>query len=118
MCGRMRTQYAVPSASTKGSIMSIFEGFVAQLEGGWYLESGLSVADIQLANMVDIHLPLFPIHMKAFPKLTAHHARVFATPEIEAYCSGAQRPANFWGSDWLQARGGKGWLAEQLEGAM
>lgn len=38
--------------------------------------SGISIADIALFNMVDIHLPLFPIEMKNFPGLLAMHARI------------------------------------------
>ena len=56
--------------------MAIFEKFAAELNGGYYCKSGISIADIALFNMVDCHLPLFPIHMTAFPALLAHHKKI------------------------------------------
>ena len=56
--------------------MAIFEKFADELDGGYYCKSGISIADIALFNMVDCHLPLFPIHMAAFPALLAHHKKI------------------------------------------
>ena len=98
----------LPAGSTGGSIMAIFEMLVARCgEGATYCESGLTLADIQLFNMVDVHLPLFPRHMAAFPALLALHARVAALPAIATYLASEKRPSHFWGSEWLAARGGK-----------
>lgn len=58
--------------------MAIFEKFATELSGGYYCKSGISIADIALFNMVDCHLPLFPLHMKAFPALLAHHKKIQA----------------------------------------
>eukprot|EP01043_Picozoa_sp_COSAG02_P002180 COSAG02_NODE_49_length_45106_cov_298.436177_37_plen_103_part_00 len=58
--------------------MAIFEKFAAELGGGYYCKSGISIADIALFNMVDCHLPLFPLHMKAFPALLTHHKKIQA----------------------------------------
>jgi glutathione S-transferase len=68
----------LPQASTGGSVMAIFEKFATELGGGYYCKSGISIADIALFNMVDCHLPLFPLHMNAFPALLAHHAKIQA----------------------------------------
>ena len=51
--------------------------------------------------MVDTHLPLFPVHMKAFPALLAFHQKSGAEKGIAAYLKSDKRPSNFWGSDWL-----------------
>ena len=51
--------------------------------------------------MVDCHLPLFPVHMKAFPALLAFHQKIGAEKGIAAYLKSDKRPSNFWGSDWL-----------------
>ena len=58
--------------------MAIFEKFAAELNGSYYCKSGISIADIALFNMVDYHLPLFPLHMNAFPALLAHHKKIQA----------------------------------------
>lgn len=68
----------LPQASTGGSVMAIFEKFATELGGGYYCKSGISIADIALFNMVDCHLPLFPLHMNAFPALLAHHGKIEA----------------------------------------
>ena len=68
----------LPQASTGGSVMAIFEKFTTELNGSYYCKSGISIADIALANMVDCHLPLFPSHMNAFPALLAHHKKTMA----------------------------------------
>ena len=70
----------LPKASTRGSIMAIFvrsppspapslpqgpssarvrwlqEKFAAELKGGYYCSSGISIADIALFNMIDCHV--------------------------------------------------------------
>eukprot|EP01048_Picozoa_sp_COSAG05_P001111 COSAG05_NODE_35_length_27765_cov_221.324719_17_plen_222_part_00 len=77
----------LPAASTGGSVMAIFEFLVEKAFSSGqdtYCASGLTLADIQLFNMVDIHLPLFPVHMAAFPTLLALHKSVGAIPEIAA----------------------------------
>lgn len=75
----------------------------------YFVASGISIADIVLMNTVDIHLSLFPIAMRAFPTLLALHARISAEPAIAEYLSSSRRPAQFWGSEWLASRAGRGW---------
>ena len=51
------------TSTTGATVMATFERIVqhrVSTQHLWFVQSGLSIADIALMNMVDIHLPLFP----------------------------------------------------------
>ena len=57
------------------------------------LGAQLSIADIAVADVVDMHIRIYDEQFKeAFPALTAHHAAVFAAPGIAAYVASDKRP--------------------------
>jgi len=62
---------------------------------GWAVGNDFSIADIQLFDIVDMHLrdQLFPNEMKNFPALVAHHGRVAALENIANYLKSDKRPS-------------------------
>lgn len=54
--------------------------------------SGMTVADIALWELCDLHMRIWPKEMAAeYPELAAHHAKVAAVPGVKAYLEGPQR---------------------------
>lgn len=69
---------------------------------GFVVGSTLTIADIQLFDIVDLHLreALFPSQLKThYPALVAHHDRVAAVPGIAKYLASPRRSAKINGSD-------------------
>lgn len=65
-------------------------------EAGRVVGGRMSIADIQLFDIVDLHLrdAAFPAEMRdRFPKLVAHHDSVAKLPRIRAYLDSARRQA-------------------------
>lgn len=63
---------------------------------GFVVGQQLTIADIQLFDVIDIHLrdALFPEELKKeYPLLVAYHARIAQTPAIAAYLTSPRRAA-------------------------
>eukprot|EP01024_Parvocaulis_polyphysoides_P028037 TRINITY_DN25346_c0_g2_i6.p2 TRINITY_DN25346_c0_g2~~TRINITY_DN25346_c0_g2_i6.p2 ORF type:complete len:119 (+),score=22.11 TRINITY_DN25346_c0_g2_i6:102-458(+) len=59
---------------------------------GFVVGDSLSVADIQLFDIVDLHVRIFGDLIKqTYPELLAHFDRVAAIPEIKSYLDGPLR---------------------------
>eukprot|EP00039_Didymoeca_costata_P024377 m.10130 g.10130 ORF g.10130 m.10130 type:complete len:231 (+) comp4205_c0_seq1:105-797(+) len=68
---------------------------------GFFVSEKLSIADIQLFDLVDLHLrpALFPEDMKAFPKLMALHAKISGHPGVAEYLGSEARPIKINGNE-------------------
>lgn len=59
---------------------------------GWAVGSGLTIADILLYDITDVHLRAFGVQFSgAYPDLVTHHARVAALPGIKAYVGSSKQ---------------------------
>ena len=63
---------------------------------GFSVGNKISIADIQLFDLVDLHLratgPCGPEAMQAFPHLLRLHATVGAMPKLKAFLESGRRP--------------------------
>mmetsp|Transcript_8617 Transcript_8617/g.12858 ORF Transcript_8617/g.12858 Transcript_8617/m.12858 type:complete len:224 (-) Transcript_8617:128-799(-) len=60
---------------------------------GFAVGGRLSIADIQLFDIVDLHLrPVFPGVMQAFPNLLALHKTVSEIPAVKGFLNSTRRP--------------------------
>ncbi|KAL4429045.1 hypothetical protein ABPG77_006084 [Micractinium sp. CCAP 211/92] len=81
--------------SCKGAHMLYVQNFVQKHgKDGFAVGGKLSIADIILFNLVDMHKRVFGERFdQAYPALAAHHAKVAALPTVAAYLAGPNRPA-------------------------
>lgn len=82
--------------STGGAHFAYLCNLLKRNQGGegFAVGSALSIADIQLFDLMDLHLRIFQRELQsAYPELVGHHGRVGATPGIKAYCKGPKRVA-------------------------
>ena len=73
------------------AVVSSFRPFERALEGlSVLVGAALTVADVALYDILDVHLRLWPDALAAaeFPRVHAHRAAVAAEPAIAAYLSG------------------------------
>ncbi|KAL4430770.1 hypothetical protein ABPG75_006026 [Micractinium tetrahymenae] len=82
-------------AATYGAHMAFLDRLLARSSSGYYLDSGLSVADIVMTVNMQLHLGAFSRERLAeqWPSLMALHDRVLALPRIAAYLAGPLHPA-------------------------
>lgn len=86
------------SSRNGGAHFQFLENFLKRNNNGaaWAVGSAFSIADLQLFDIVDLHLreQLFPSEVREkFPLLTAHHDRVAGEPKIAAYLASDKRPS-------------------------
>ncbi|KAL4430769.1 hypothetical protein ABPG75_006025 [Micractinium tetrahymenae] len=82
-------------ATTYGAHMALLDRLLARSSSGYYLDSGLSVADIVVTFFMQLHMEMFSCESLAeqWPSLMALHDRVLALPRIAAYPAGPLHPA-------------------------
>ena len=92
--------FAAESVTTRngGAHFQYLENFLKRHNdgAGWAVGDSLTIADIHLFDIVDLHLreQLFPQEVKdKFPLLVAHHDRVAKEANIAAYLSSDKRPS-------------------------
>uniref|UniRef100_A0A7S0V6R1 glutathione transferase n=1 Tax=Polytomella parva TaxID=51329 RepID=A0A7S0V6R1_9CHLO len=69
-------------------------------ESGFCLESGISMADFCLFDLVDLHIRIFEDKMNSiFPDLVEFHARMSELPGVKEYVAGPLRLARINGND-------------------
>ncbi|KAL4425321.1 hypothetical protein ABPG75_009337 [Micractinium tetrahymenae] len=80
------------AATAKGAHTAFLSRLLAASGSGWFVESGLTVADISAAVVVSLHLRIYGRDRFAgqWPTLVALHDRVMALPRIAAYRQGPQ----------------------------
>lgn len=90
-----------PATSTErngGAHFAYLESILAK--GPYMVGDSLSIADIAVFDIVDLHLRIFDAEMRAaYPGLTAHHARVTAIPGVAAYLASPLRLPKVNGND-------------------
>eukprot|EP00051_Salpingoeca_urceolata_P009027 m.110769 g.110769 ORF g.110769 m.110769 type:complete len:223 (+) comp16076_c0_seq3:140-808(+) len=85
-----------------GAHFYYLDQFLERSSSHFVVGDKLSIADLQLFDLVDLHLrdALFPTQMReTFPKLAEHHDRIAAIKEIAAYLGSEQRPSKINGSE-------------------
>ena len=86
--GQLAAGGGLPGSAASGVVA--LEVLVRQLPAGqYYAPSGISIADLGLFDVVDVHLPIFPRAMAAFPNLLALYARVKRKPGVVQYLAGS-----------------------------
>ncbi|KAL4420374.1 hypothetical protein ABPG77_002314 [Micractinium sp. CCAP 211/92] len=82
--------------ATFGAHMAFLGRLLARSSSGYFLESGLSVADINVTVMLLFHMEVFSRERLAeqCPSLMALHDRVLALPRIAAYLASPLHPPN------------------------
>ncbi|PSC72458.1 flagellar associated isoform B [Micractinium conductrix] len=79
-------------ARNGGAHFAYLSNLVKHYGGDWAVGSSLSIADILLFDITDVHVRAFGEQFKdAYPELVAHHARVAAQPGIAAYLSSGKQ---------------------------
>ena len=68
---------------------------------GFFVGNKLSIADIQLFDLVDLHLrpACSPDHMQAYPNLLRLHSVVAGLPRIKEFVESDKRPAKVNGNN-------------------
>ncbi|KAL4420375.1 hypothetical protein ABPG77_002315 [Micractinium sp. CCAP 211/92] len=81
--------------ATFGAHMAFLDRLLARSSSGYFLESGLSVADINVAVVMLFHMEAFSRERLAeqWPSLMALHDRVMALPRIATYLASPMHPA-------------------------
>ena len=77
-----------------GAHFAYLEGLLVRNGGDFLVGKSVSIADIQLFDMVDLHLRqcAFPDEIRSlYPSLVSHHDRIAAIPQIHAYLNGPKR---------------------------
>lgn len=87
-----------------GAHFKFLENLLERNNGGkgFVVGNKLSIADIQLFDLVDLHLraALYPTDMQRhYPLLVAHHQRIAAIPNIAKYLSSDRRQPKINGND-------------------
>ncbi|WIA16837.1 hypothetical protein OEZ85_013773 [Tetradesmus obliquus] len=73
----------------------------------WFVGERLSIADIAVADLVDLNLVHFEAQVKStFPHLHLHWRRVMGQTGIKAYLGSNNRHSLMWGQDWIDQRQG------------
>eukprot|EP00879_Flechtneria_rotunda_P002070 GHRR01002249.1.p1 GENE.GHRR01002249.1~~GHRR01002249.1.p1 ORF type:complete len:355 (+),score=120.99 GHRR01002249.1:291-1355(+) len=80
----------------------VSEGEVDMADGRrWFVGENISIADIVVADLVDLHLHHFEDVIKSrFPHLCLHRRRVMGQPGIRDYLASNNRHKLVWGRDW------------------
>ncbi|KAF6264736.1 hypothetical protein COO60DRAFT_17832 [Scenedesmus sp. NREL 46B-D3] len=74
----------------------------------WLVGERLSIADIAVADLVDVNMVHFEQQVKAsFPHLHLHWRRVMGQTGIKDYLASNNRHRLIWGQDWINQRGGE-----------
>jgi glutathione S-transferase len=74
----------------------------------WFVGERISIADVAVADLVDLHLVHFEQQVKStFPHLHLHWRRVMGQTGIKAYLASNNRHSLIWGQDWIDQHQGQ-----------
>jgi glutathione S-transferase len=85
------------ASATRGAHAYFLSRLLGESSSGWFVESGMTVADILVAVVVEMHLRLYPRQRleQQLPNLLELYDAVLAQPRIQAYRSSEQHLPSF-----------------------